>query len=182
MDKSKFRNMSDKKVDKFKLFHIQECRFCQVYDKCPYKDKDKTKYCPYEEELYEEFMNGLEKEYIITPPIRILAQSVIYNLILAWRIAFMLKIRGLEEEAQIYKDGETIEILRENILKSGLHLDYNRVIRMLKELRLTPKEKSPQEKRITIKQQIIQLKRELEKNEYPVPGGTIKVKKKNVRA
>ncbi len=169
------------KVDKFKLFHIQQCKYCQVYNECPYVGKGGDTFCPYEEELYDEFINGLEKEYIITPPIRILAQSVLYNLILAWRIAFMLKVKGLEEEAQIYKDGETIEIIRENILKSGLHLDYNRMIRMLKELRLTPKEKAPQEKKITIKQQILQLKKELEDGEYIISGGKIK-RKKNVRA
>jgi len=175
---SKIRGSTDKKnriLDNFKLFHVMQCKHCQVKGFCPYSKKEDELFCPYEQDLYTEFMEGMEEEYVITTPIRILAQSVIYNIILSWRIAFMLKVRGLEEEATIYKDGEEIDIIRENILKAGLHLDYSRIIRLLKELRLTPKERTPQEKKITIKQQILQLSKELSKDEVVEDG---KIKKK----
>lgn len=103
-------------------------------------------------------MKSLESEYNVTEMIRILAESVVGDIILTNRVDRYIKLRGLKEKAFIKNEaGEVLEVDRENLLKSGLHLDKNRILRFVKEMKLTPKEKNPKEMNVNynFKQEIV---------------------------
>lgn len=143
-------DMSDKVNDTFRENVIQQCRRCVVKDEC---DIDKSLgYCPLEEEVYERFMTALEEEYEnVTEVVKLVAEQLIMNMIFANRVARHIKLKGLTTKVKITTpDGMEKEYDQENILKQGMHLDINRVIRLFKEMKLTPKEATPQKKHIMI--------------------------------
>ena len=142
-------NMEDD-YEKMHLWnYLMQCKYCQDKEQCPFREKIKPDtYCVYELKLYDDFMKSLDENYTIITAHKMLVESVIFNLIISQRVARKLKIDGLEQEVQIDRDGEITTFKKEHILKQGLHLDMTRILRMLRELKLTPKERSPKEERI----------------------------------
>jgi hypothetical protein len=146
--------------DTFKENVIQQCRRCVVFDEC---ELDKSSgYCPLEMEVYDRFMTALEEEYDnVTEVVKLVAEQLIMNMIFANRVARNIKLKGLTQKVHITTpDGMEKEYDQENILKQGLHLDINRVIRLFKEMKLTPKEKSPVRKQVDIREVIMNVNRE----------------------
>ena len=139
----------------FKENVILECNMCAVSDECVL-DKS-LGFCPLEIETYERFMKALEDEYEnVTETVKLVAEQLIMNMIFANRVARHIKLKGLTQKVKIETpDGLTKEYDQENILKQGLHLDINRVIRLFKEMKLTPKEKSPVRKQVDIREMIV---------------------------
>ena len=138
----------------FKENVIQQCRRCVVSDEC---EIDKSGYCSLEIDVYERFMKALDEEYdSVTGVQRMLAEQLIANMIFSNRVSRHIKLKGLTQKVHIVTpDGEKKEYDQENILKQGMHLDINRVIRLFKEMKLTPKESSPQKKQLDIRQVIM---------------------------
>jgi len=130
--------------------YLMQCKFCPDRSICPFKKKvNDDSYCVYELKLYDDFMKSLDDNYTLIIAHKMLVESVIFNMIVSQRVARRLKIDGLEQDVNIEKeDGETVSYKKEHILKQGLHLDMTRIIKMLRELKLTPKERSPKEERI----------------------------------
>jgi hypothetical protein len=157
--------MSDNVNDTFRENVIQQCRRCVVSDEC---EIDKSLgYCPLEEEIYDRFMNALEEEYDnVTEVVKLIAEQLIMNMIFANRVARHIKLKGLTQKVKITTpDGMEKEYDQENILKQGLHLDINRVIRLFKEMKLTPKEKSPTKKQLDIRQVIMNVNKPISRVE-----------------
>jgi hypothetical protein len=97
-------------------------------------------------------MTALEEEYEnVTEVVKLVAEQLIMNMIFANRVARNIKLKGLTTKVKIVTpEGVEKEYDQENILKQGMHLDINRVIRLFKEMKLTPKEATPQKKHIMI--------------------------------
>lgn len=161
----------------FKENVIQQCRRCVVHDEC---ELDKSSgYCPLEMEVYDRFMTALEEEYEnVTAVVKLVAEQLIMNMIFANRVARHIKLKGLTTKVKIITpDGMEKEYDQENILKQGMHLDINRVIRLFKEMKLTPKEASPQKKQLDIRQMIVNVSKESRDiKSVPVPAGKRKGK------
>jgi hypothetical protein len=155
----------------FKENVIQQCSRCVVLDEC---EIDKSLgYCSLEMDVYEKFMVALEEEYDnVTEVVKLVAEQLIMNMIFANRVARHIKLKGLTTKVKITTpDGLEKEYDQENILKQGLHLDINRVIRLFKEMKLTPKEKSPTKKQIDIRQVIMNVNREATvRGNQPIPN------------
>jgi len=144
---------------------IQQCKGCVVSEEC---ELDKSLgYCPLEIEVYERFMSALDEEYDnVTEVVRLIAEQLIMNMIFANRVARNIKLKGLTQKVHITTpDGFQKEYDQENILKQGMHLDINRVIRLFKEMKLTPKESSPQKKQLDIRQMIVNVSKESSGNQ-----------------
>lgn len=139
----------------FKENIIQQCSRCVVRDECEL-DKS-TNHCLLEIEVYEKFMSALDEEYEnVTEVVKLVAEQLIMNMIFANRVARHIKLKGLTTKVKITTpDGMEKEYDQENILKQGMHLDINRIIRLLKEMKLTPKEKSPVRKQVDIREMIM---------------------------
>lgn len=129
--------------------YMMQCGICPDKDVCPCKSEDKE-YCVFETKLFRDFVESLDANYSLKSVHRFLIEQVIYNLIISQRIARRLKIDGLQQDVKItdLETGKSKEFKVEHILKQGLHLDLSRVLRMLRELKLTPKEENPKESKV----------------------------------
>ncbi len=131
--------------ENFKFNNIMQCKYCEDKNDCSFKGKPDD-YCKLELNVFDEVMEAIQLESELTPTVKIIAKALIKDLILADRVSRNIKLKGLREKVMIQNnEGEIVEIERENILKQGGHLDVNRIIRLVKELRMTPKEKHGQE-------------------------------------
>ena len=60
-----------------------------------------------------------------------------------------IKLDGLQQDVEMEtKSGNTLKFKKEHILKQGLHLDITRMMRLLKELKKTPKEADPKTSKV----------------------------------
>lgn len=153
--------------DTFKENVILTCDRCVVKDEC---DLNKSGYCILEIAVYERFMKAIEAEYEnVTEVQKMVAETLVQSLILANRVSRQIKLKGLTTKVKIVTpDGLEKEYDQENILKMGFHLDINRVIRLLKEMKLTPKEASPQKRQIDIREMIVNVSKRPEDGSKPV--------------
>lgn len=132
----------------FKWNCIIECEDCPVKDHCPIADDEEDGYCGWEKEDFSRLMKSLDKEYLLNESSKLIAENLIANLLVAKRGLRELKLSGV-----LIKEEDEDGILRtiENPIKRGLHLEHNRIIRLLKEMKLTPKEAGPRVKKVDVK-------------------------------
>lgn len=130
--------------------YIMQCGLCPDRSRCIYKDKVKDdNYCLFELDIYRRFKDSLDQNYTLIPAHWLLVEQVIWDMIIRQRISRRLKFDGLDEDVEIEDpDGRIKRFKKEHILKQGMHLDMVRILRMLRELKLTPKEASPKQSKV----------------------------------
>jgi hypothetical protein len=143
-------------VDRYEFFNIQNCGKCAVRYGCPIVGKSDDKHlCDYEKEQALELLDAAEKEYLMNEFERQLVKEIIYQVILAQRIKGILKYEGVTITKTIKTKQGDMELEEQHPATSALHLAYHRMVRMLKEMKLTRKEKDPVKKNVNIKKMII---------------------------
>ena len=145
--------------DRYTFFNILNCGNCPIRSECPIKENnDDNHLCDFEIELYNDLMTAAEMGYTLTDFDRKLVEEIVYQLILAQRMKGEIKFKGfLTKKKIITPRGDEMEIEEPNPSIAALHLPYHRLVRMLKEMKLTPKEKDPQVKRVDIRKAIVDL-------------------------
>ena len=167
-------------MDSLKFNYVMQCEYCTVRDKCKL-GKDNSHYCDYELNLIESIKNFILGYYKVEErDIEMPLVLLIRNEILAMRIHRELKFKGMTKEVEIPTPDGSIFREEENVLKQGLHLDENRIIRLLREMKLTPREREPAIRKMEIKQIVMQVSKKLDEQEklYTVDGQPIIIKKK----
>lgn len=147
--------------DNFKFNFVLQCGQCKVRNACPISSTDDKNYCGWELEDYEDLMFALSQEYALNKSGELVAEQLIANMLIAKRGMRELKFKGLT--TTIHTKEGVLKI--ENPIKQGLHLEVSRIIRLFKEMKLTPKEKMPTTKKVESKQIMLNIVKQLGENE-----------------
>ena len=151
----------------FKFNYVLNCNDCEVFDQCPAAEEGQS--CKWEEEDYEDMLSALKDEYALNRSSLLVAEQLIANMFVAKRAMRELKFNGLTKQV-VTEDGRTIVV--ENPVKQGMHLEFNRIIRLFKELKMTPKEKAPTTRKVETKSMIMNIVKGLNEDEnFTTVGG-----------